>query len=143
MQILNNFPKLTDFQRLNLIKIAKSNTNLLDSSRFKHVYPDSINIVDSRPNIPVFDILKGISDQIKKDYNLSSKFTLLVLKPQITPSFFPPHNDGARNLGINYVLNTGGDNVITRFYNKPGSYTKDDRMYWNEASLEKNFRIYL
>lgn len=45
-----------------------------------------------------------------------------------TTASYPPHYDGIRLTSLNFVIDSGGSNVLTKFYESTGSY--DDLQGW-------------
>ena len=58
------------------------------------------------------------------------------------PAIFPPHNDYARIIALNYILVAGGDNVTTSFYTGPEVDRLNNRFYTlDEIQLISRVRI--
>lgn len=110
---------------------------------YKAVYKDEeINIVKRKvlagwENKDLTKFIASICPQIKE----ISLF--LLINDTDKPGFMPPHTDFNRELAVNYVLETGGDDVETCFFEQvydPPIVIKDGFIqprYFNEKNLTK------
>lgn len=111
---------------------------------YKEVYGnEKINIVKRKvlvgwENKELTRFIASVCPQIKE----ISLF--LLINDTLTPGVMPPHTDFNRELAINYVLDTGGDNVETCFFEQvydPPMIIKNGFImprYFNERHLIKN-----
>jgi len=61
---------------------------------------------------------------------------------QDTNAVTPPHCDRIRQVGINYLLSLGGNNVVTSFYNEKRvnyNLSKGENLDYNKVSLSSQF----
>ena len=110
---------------------------------YKEVYDISkLNIVKRKvlvgwENIDLTKFIASVCPQIKE----ISLF--LLINDTNEPGFMPPHTDFNRELAVNYLLDTGGDNVETCFFNQvydPPMTVKNGYImprYFNESTLDK------
>lgn len=130
MIYLPDLPNLTDAECEELIRLADRENDFLPRERFGEYYFDSI--ADFKPGIIVPD---EISDRLRPHFQnvfkCRVKFGMLKFSPAIVPGHFPIHRDNGRNVGINYILKTGGDSVVTRTFNN----SERDTRYWHEHEV--------
>jgi hypothetical protein len=114
---------------------------------YREVYGDEeINIVKRKvlvgwENIDLTNFIASVCPQIKE----ISLFLLINDTP--IPGFMPPHTDFNRELAVNYILDTGGDNVETCFFEQvyePPIIVKDGFImprYFNEKTLTRTSSV--
>jgi hypothetical protein len=114
---------------------------------YREVYGDEeINIVKRKvlvgwENIDLTNFIASVCPQIKE----ISLFLLINDTP--VPGFMPPHTDFNRELAVNYILDTGGDNVETCFFEQvyePPIIVKDGFImprYFNEKTLTRTSSV--
>jgi hypothetical protein len=92
-------------------------------------------------NTPMSDELVGALDAIYKKYfpNQTLYFVCNVMKNVVdSSSIFPPHCDRVRRTAINYVVDTGGDDVTTTFYEQVrlgDDFSKAANINYNDVTI--------
>jgi hypothetical protein len=111
---------------------------------YREVYNvEEINIVKRKvlvgwENKDLTNFVESVCPQIKE----ISLFLLINDTPE--PGFMPPHTDFNRELAVNYILDTGGNDVETCFFEQvyePPTVVKDGFImprYFNERNLIRN-----
>jgi hypothetical protein len=124
----------TKYKMIHKLNLPQPSSTLINLTR-KHAYARSIDYdsVKWHKSIqsPEMNCAAGmffahpeVTIHARKEYQHFFKQTLhpivgiIVNTRPETPACYPPHTDRVRNVGINFYIDAGGDNVTTVFYDK-------------------------
>lgn len=114
---------------------------------YNQVYPhETLNIVKRKVLIDKNN--KNAVKFINSIFPEAKEFGMfLLINEQDEPAIMPPHTDFNRELAINFIIETGGDNVETCFYkqvDEPAMVINQGHImprYFNEKNLEQTGSI--
>ena len=102
-------------------RVEKENKNSLG-------YIEENNIIEKSGGVGFYfldsELNQRVIDDFKKSGNQEINFTLYAVQAVVGGDFVGPHVDdpSARKEGVLYMLKTGGENVLTRWYNIKEQY---------------------
>ncbi len=125
----HDYPVLPEFIKQEILEIVDSNPVVCEVllPQIKENIDWSKNLglplseVDKHTsNFLVYDVSENISNWISK--NIPEKYKQININSIVNGTHLVPHIDEKRTRAVNYVIETGGSNVITSFYKVKKKY---------------------